>query len=100
MINICSGRQIIISDEFRYNTENGNRIYKVEIEVPKNFKRKTANLVPYYEDFESYNTGGFTEKRQVGYECSKCKRKYRLKSDIKYCYKCGAEIVEPQESEE
>lgn len=95
------GRQIIISDKFRYNTENGNRIYKVEIEVPKNFKRKTAYLVPYYKEFEMYNAGGFTEKIQVGYECTKCKNKYgfihNINEVIKYCEKCGAKIIESEE---
>lgn len=96
------GRQIIITDKFRYDTENGNRIYEaIEIEVPKKFKRKTANLVPYYVEFELYNTGGFTERKQIGYECSKCKNKYDFAhSSIKYCAKCGAKIIEPQESEE
>jgi hypothetical protein len=84
-------RQIVLSDKFKYNTENGNRIYEAEIEVPKNFKRKVARLVPHYEEFEIYNAGGMTETRQYGYECSNCKTQY-CEQTVKYCAKCGAEL--------
>lgn len=51
---------------------------------------------PYIEDVEIYNAGGFTEKRQTGWICGKCKSRKSITPYYKtnYCPNCGAKMDE------
>lgn len=52
-----------------------------------------AKWLPYIEDVEIYNAGGFTERRQTGWVCGKCKDKSSVMSyGRKYCPNCGAKM--------
>lgn len=53
--------------------------------------------LPYFEDVEVYNSGGFTERKQTGWICGKCKRKSSfVKMHRPYCSECGA-IMDKEE---
>ena len=51
-----------------------------------------ANWVPFIEDVEIYNAGGFTEKRQTGWTCSHCGQGYTQFGHQKRCGDCGAHM--------
>lgn len=57
-------------------------------------KIKHGEWMPYYEEVEVYNSGGFTEMKQTGWICGKCKRKrsFTPYGTEKYCSECGAKI--------
>ena len=40
--------------------------------------RPKGEWKPYYEDVEIYNAGGFTERKQTGWICGKCKSKKKF----------------------
>lgn len=48
-----------------------------------------AYWVPWIEDVEIYNTGGFVEQKQIGWKCSGCKDG-RVSWKRTYCPDCGA----------
>ena len=56
---------------------------------------------PYYEDVEIYNTGGFTERRQTGWICGRCKSKKSITHYYKtdFCPSCGARMDGGKENE-
>lgn len=49
---------------------------------------------PFIEDVEIYNTGGFTERKQTGWICGRCKSKESITPYYKtrYCPHCGARM--------
>ena len=49
---------------------------------------------PYFEDIEIYNTGGFTERKQTGWICGRCKSEESITPYYKtnYCPNCGAKM--------
>ena len=55
---------------------------------------KRGEWMPYYEEVEVYNSGGFTEKKRTGWICGKCKRKrsFTPYGTEKYCCECGAKM--------
>ena len=55
--------------------------------------RPKGEWEPYYEDVEIYNAGGFTERRQTGWTCRKCKRKKSFTPyKTSFCSSCGADM--------
>ena len=56
--------------------------------------RPHGKWIPYYEEVEIYNTGGFTERKQTGWICGRCKSKKSFTSYYKtnYCPNCGAKM--------
>ena len=46
--------------------------------------------IPHYSKVEIWNTGGFTETKQTGWDCPKCKA-YVVSKSI-YCPTCGRRI--------
>lgn len=49
--------------------------------------------IPYFEDVEIYNSGGFTQRKQTGWICGKCKSaRSFVSSHKKYCSECGARM--------
>lgn len=53
-----------------------------------------AHWKPFIEDVEIYNTGGYREKRQTGWICSKCGKGFTEFGHTKYCSDCGAQMDE------
>ena len=54
-----------------------------------------AKWIPYFEDVEIYNSGGFKERKQTGWICGKCKTKRSFVSCCKnFCGNCGADMRE------
>ena len=53
-----------------------------------------AHWKPFIEDVEIYNTGGYHEKRQTGWICSKCGKGFTEFGHTKYCSDCGAQMDE------
>lgn len=51
-----------------------------------------AHWVPFYEEVPIYNGGGFTERRQTGWVCSKCGKGFTQFGHQKYCGDCGAKM--------
>lgn len=45
--------------------------------------------LPYYEEVEIYNAGGFTERKQTGWICSEC-GKGRTPIYRNFCSECGS----------
>ena len=56
--------------------------------------REKGEWKPYIEDVEIYNTGGFTEKRQTGWICGKCKSKKSITQyyPTDFCPNCGSDM--------
>lgn len=54
--------------------------------------QKHGQWMPYLEEVEIYNTGGFTEKRQTGWICSNCKKGFTKFGHQKYCDNCGSRM--------
>lgn len=56
--------------------------------------RPVGEWIPYYEDVEIYNTGGFTERKQTGWICGRCKSKESITPyyRTRYCPNCGARM--------
>jgi hypothetical protein len=52
---------------------------------------KRGEWIPWIEEVEIYNTGGFREPKQVGWLCSECK-KGRCEFQRKHCPDCGARM--------
>lgn len=55
-----------------------------------------AHWKPFIEDVEIYNSGGFTEKRQTGWFCSKCGKGFTEFGHQQYCSNCGAQMDEEE----
>ena len=55
---------------------------------------KHERWIPYYEEVEVYNSGGFKEKKQTGWICGKCKSKksFTPYETENYCSNCGAKM--------
>ena len=49
---------------------------------------------PYFKEVEIYNTGGFTERKQTGWICGRCKSVESITRYYKtnYCPNCGAKM--------
>ena len=64
------------------------------------FEVKHSQWKPYYEEVEIYNTGGFTERKQTGWICGKCKSKKSFTPYYtNYCSNCGAKMNKEAEHE-
>ena len=63
-------------------------------ELGKHEAVKHGKWKPYFEDVEIYNTGGFTERKQTGWICGRCKSKKSFTAYYKtnYCPNCGAKM--------
>ena len=48
--------------------------------------------LPFFEEVEIYNTGGFKEKRQTGWICSECGKGFTQFGHQKYCGNCGVKM--------
>ena len=59
-----------------------------------------AHWKPFIEDVEIYNTGGYREKRQTGWICSKCGKGFTEFGHTKYCSDCGAQMDFSEEKDE
>ena len=51
-----------------------------------------AHWKPFFEMVEIYNTGGYREKRQTGWICSKCGKGFTEFGHTTYCSSCGAKM--------
>ena len=51
-----------------------------------------AHWEPFFEMVEIYNTGGYREKRQTGWICSKCGKGFTKFGHTTYCSNCGAKM--------
>lgn len=52
---------------------------------------RRGEWIPWIEEVEIYNTGGFREPKQVGWLCSKCKKGH-CQMHRKFCPDCGAKM--------
>lgn len=100
----------IDADKLKRMLEIGNTIdpslekciYTVKAIIDEQSIVAYADLVPhgrwepYYEDVEIYNTGGFTERKQTGWICGRCKSKKSFTQYYRtdYCPNCGAKMDE------
>jgi len=66
-----------------------SHIEKIKSMPPENVAKVThASWEPFFEYVEIYNTGGYREEKQTGWQCSNCKNFEA--SHRKYCDNCGA----------
>lgn len=56
-----------------------------------------GHWVPFYEEVPIYNAGGFTERRQTGWICSKCGNGFTQFGHQRYCGDCGTKMDGVQE---
>jgi hypothetical protein len=56
--------------------------------------RPKGQWKPYFENVEIYNAGGFTERKQIGWICGRCRSKESFTQYYKthYCPSCGAKM--------
>lgn len=47
--------------------------------------------LPYFQEVEIYNAGGFTERKQTGFICSKCGKGFTQRHK-NFCSDCGSDM--------
>lgn len=92
-------RVIATYGDLEHGLEEREVVYVEDIDNAPTIEAKPvvhAHWKPFIEDVEIYNTGGYREKRQTGWICSKCGKGFTEFGHTKYCSDCGAQMDEEE----